>query len=116
MYNHVINHKHQRNWLIAKHSDDHKILSLTKNEVVAKVSEHFDRVGLEVNQINEVWDAMKYKELRNRPKDWSEKKVKAGLVGSAMNANFTALGPRPSAAAATATATPSSSSSPPLSS
>ena len=98
IYNHVKNHKHQKNFFRKQFPDDPRITSMSKDQLLTKAAElEEEECGddeRDYSLIKKVKDYDRYMELRNRPDDWSEKKAKLGLTGSSCNSNMMPLGKR----------------------
>ena len=98
IYNHVIKYKHARNFFKEMHPDDKRISGLSNADILQKAAELHEEEGgsddLDYDAIVAIKDYAKWKELRDRPDDWSEKKAKLGLVGKGMNSNMEPLGER----------------------
>lgn len=98
IFNHVKNHKHQKNFFRKLHPEDDRILGMTKDELLRKAAEYEDEAGgadeREYGVIVRVDDYDRYMELRDRDPSWSEKKAKLGIVGDRLNSNMEPLGGR----------------------
>jgi len=92
MYNHVIKYKHAKNFFKLMHPEDMRIAGLSNAEVLAKAAEIDDDEERDYDVIIIVNDFERYKELRDRPDDWSEKKQKMGIMGKSFNSNMEPLG------------------------
>ena len=96
IFHHVQNAKHQRNFFKKMYPEDARISGLTKDEILSQASKYEQERGgpeeRDYRQIIVVEDAEKYNELRDRPKDWSEKKSNLGLVRASCNSNNEPLG------------------------
>jgi len=98
MYNHTIKPKHHRNYFKQCYPDDSRIAGLSNADILSKATEEEEkRGGYEERDYGVIvvkMDYALYKELRDRPDDWSEKKAKLGMVGKGMNSNMEPLGKR----------------------
>lgn len=95
IFHHVTGDKHCRNFLIKLNPKDRHIVSMTRADVLKKAAE-WEEVNVSEGErdyrvILRVEDYEKYCQLKNRPRDWSQKKESLGLVG---NANMAPLGSR----------------------
>ena len=83
MFYHVTGIKHTRNFLIKQYPSDHRIVFMTRTDVLTKAveweEENFSEGERDYRVILQVEDYEKYCQLRNRPRDWSEKKESLGL-------------------------------------
>jgi len=98
IYNHVKNHKHQKNFFKKLNPDDGRIMGMSKDQLLLKAAEYEEEEGgsdeRDYTRIMKNNDYDKYMELRDRPDDWSEKKAKLGIVGARANSNMEPLGKR----------------------
>ena len=89
MFYHVTGIKHTRNFLIKQYPSDHRIVFMTRTDVLTKAveweEENFSEGERDYRVILQVEDYEKYCQLRNRPRDWSKKKESLGLY---VNANM----------------------------
>lgn len=96
IYNHVKNHKHQKNFFKKMFPDDLRINGWTKDTLLTEAAKYEEDEGgadeRDYGVINMVNDYEEYMELRNRPDNWSEKKAQMGIVGDRMNSNLEPLG------------------------
>jgi len=95
MYNHVKNHKHQKNFFKKMNPDDLRLNGWTKDTLLIEASKLEDDEGgadeRDYGVITQVREYEEYMELRNRPDDWSEKKAQMGIVGDRTNSNMEPL-------------------------
>ena len=82
MYNHVIKQKHLKNFFKKQYPEDERISGWNNATILEKACAEQEEQG---------GDEEKYRELRNRPDDWSEKKAQLGIVS---NSNHEPLGQR----------------------
>ena len=91
MVHHVQNSKHQKNFFKLKFPEDPRITSLTEDEILRKASAQEDDMGgpeaRDYGRIKSIDDVKRYEELRNRRRNWSEKKAQLGLVGGRSDSN-----------------------------
>eukprot|EP00088_Acartia_fossae_P033515 TRINITY_DN3430_c0_g1_i13.p1 TRINITY_DN3430_c0_g1~~TRINITY_DN3430_c0_g1_i13.p1 ORF type:complete len:495 (-),score=132.26 TRINITY_DN3430_c0_g1_i13:183-1667(-) len=108
MFNHIKKDKHIRNYFNMKYPDDTRVNSLNKNELMKFALEHtlkeniFSPAQRPYDTMIQVPDLERYKEIENRPRDWSEKRQKLTGRGSnstpfapsssSSNANLTPIG------------------------
>jgi len=80
------------------HPEDARIAGLSNANILEKATELHEEEGgsdnMDYGVIQVVKDFEKWKELRDRPDDWSERKAKLGLVGGNFNSNLEPLGER----------------------
>jgi hypothetical protein len=98
IYNHVIRPKHHKNFFRKLNPDDARVAGMTGADILTKAAEfeqeQYPDGERDYNVIVKVEDYAPYRELRDRPDDWSEKKASLGLVGAACNSNMEPLGRR----------------------
>ena len=95
MYNHVIKQKHLKNFFKKQYPEDERISGWNNATILEKACAEQEEQGGDEERdytvIMQVRDEEKYRELRNRPDDWSEKKAQLGIVS---NSNHEPLGQR----------------------
>jgi len=98
IYNHVIKYKHARNFFKFMHPEDARIAGLSNADILEKATELHEQEGgsdeTDYGVIEVFKDYQKWKELRDRPDNWSEKKARLGLVVGNFNSNLEPLGER----------------------
>ena len=98
MFYHVLNSKHQRNYLKKLAPEDDRIAGHTKDVILQlAIQLEEERGGAEERNYEDMKVEMRFREyieLRDRPDNWSEKKAQLGLIGGAANSNFEPLGKR----------------------
>ena len=92
MFHHVLNSKHQRNYLQLLEPEDTRIAGLTKELVLQRAIQcEEERKGRDYSVIRVEKRTEEYWRLRERPDSWSEKKAELGLIGAAGNSNYEPL-------------------------